>query len=264
MKINSTVNNVNSSLIILKNDEWLAKQRIAGKVVAGVLAMLCNLVKEKTNLSLLEMDKMAEEFIRKNGCTPTFLGYRGFPASVCCSVGKSLVHGIPTDYKLQEHDIVSFDTGANFEEVPADSATTVVCGEYKSERHYDLVKTTKECLELAISSISAGQKLGVIGHTIYKHATSKGYSVITKYAGHGINSNQVHAPPFVANKASMDEGPMITEGLSIAIEPLLVIGYSTNTQTMQDGWTVVCDNICSHEEHSVYIHKDRVEIITEN
>jgi methionyl aminopeptidase len=251
----------NDSFVDLKNQDWLDKQRVAGKVVAGTLKILESLVIEKTTKSLLDLNYIAEENIFKSGCTPTFKNYKDFPAGVCISVNKELVHGIPKDYKLQDGDVVSFDLGATFEGAIADSAITCIFGSPKEERHVNLINTTNECLTKAIESISVGKRLGIIGHTIFKHAKLNGFNVISNYGGHGLTWNKPHANPFVSNKSLPEEGIRIQPGLSIAIEPMLVIG-SINTHVLLDGWTVVTDDIGCHFEHTVFIHSDKVEIIT--
>jgi len=251
-----------NQFVRLQNNDWLTKQRIAGKITADTLTLLKNLVLEKTSKSLIELDKVAEDYIISNNCIPTFKGYHGFPNSVCISVNKTLVHGICTDYVLQDGDVVSFDLGATFEEGIADSALTCIFGEPKSQQHIDLVQTTKECLTKAIEVIEVGKHLGCIGNAIYKYAKSKGFSVVDKFGGHGINPGQVHAEPFVSNRADKNEGIRIQPGLTIAIEPLLVIGSSNKTTLADDGWTINAMNICAHEEHSLYIHEDHVEIIS--
>jgi methionyl aminopeptidase len=247
----------------LKNQDWLNKQRVAGKVAARTLLLLEKLVKEKTTKSLIELNNIAEEFITDNGCSATFKGYKSFPAGVCISVNQQLVHGIPNDYKLQEGDVVSFDLGATFEGAIADTAITCIYGEPKSEQHVKLITATQQALMNGISAIKISNKLGCIGNAIFKSAKNDGFSVINNYGGHGLDWDTPHAPPFVANKADINEGIRLQSHLVLAIEPMLTTG-STNTRVDKDGWTVWCDaEMSSHFEHSVYIHEDRVEIITD-
>lgn len=248
-------------LIPLKNNEWLEKQRIAGKIVAGTLSLLEKLVKEKTNLSCIELNNLAEEYITSRGAIPTFKGYKGFPAGVCISINKELVHGIPKDCKLQDGDIVSFDLGATVDGAIADSALTCIYGEPKSDLHVKLVKVTEEALDKAIESIKVGNKLGCIGNAIHKHIKNNGFGTIERYAGHGISYHCPHDAPFVANKANINEGIVIQPGLSIAIEPLAIIG-DTYTYVTSDNWTVLGHNLSSHHEHSIFVHEDHVEILT--
>lgn len=268
MKLTSQGDFLTNEFVTIKDQWWLDRQRISGKVVSQILSLLENLVKDKTTKSLLELDKIAEEFILQNSCTPCFKGYKGFPNSVCISVNDQLVHGIPTDYKLKEHDVVSFDLGAEFKGVISDAARTIIFGQPKSEQHTKLIQATKECFDKAVNAIKIGNRLGCIGNAIYKHARENNFSVVIKYGGHGIDiskdgKGKPHAQPFVCNKANIDEGIRICAGMTLAIEPLLVIGSSNNTRTGSDNWTVYTDNISAHYEDTIFIHKDKVEIMTQ-
>ncbi len=251
-----------NSVIHLKDNDWLLKQRVAGKIVAGTLKLLESKVLEGTTKSMLELNALAEEFIYSNKCTPTFKNYKGFPAGVCISINEQLVHGIPTDYILKDGDVVSFDLGATYEGAIADSAVTCIYGEPKSLEHVKLIKATEEALMRGIAAIEVGNRLGCIGNAIAKCAKSYELGLVSNYGGHGLDWNIPHAAPFVANKAEINEGIRITEGLAIAIEPMLTIG-APNTKVLDDGWTVVTNGIGAHFEHSVFVHKDSVEIITD-
>ena len=251
-----------SSLIRLKDNNWLEKQRVAGKIAAKALLLLEQLVKDKTSKTLIELNEIAENYIFESGGICTFKNYHGFPAGVCISVNKQLVHGIPTDYVLQEGDIVSFDLGVTIEGAIADTAITCIYGEPKLEKHVRLVKDTEEALMRGIKAVKVGDRLGVIGQAIYKHSHSKGYGIINNYGGHGLDWDTPHASPFVENKSSGTRGIRIQPGLSIAIEPMLVLG-STATTTADDGWTVMTPDLSSHFEHSIFVHEDHVEIITD-
>lgn len=260
MKISQKFNS--NDILVCRDQQWLEKQRVAGKVVAGALSLLENLVKEKTKLTLLELSKIAEDFIIQNKCTPTFKGYKGFPEAVCCSVNKQLVHGIPGNNCLQEGDVVSFDLGATFEGVIADSANTLIYGEAVSKEHINLINTTREALYAAINKIKIGSQLGVIGDTIYKIGKRNGYGVVHHYGGHGITENNPHCFPFVSNKDEINNGIRFQPGVTIAIEPLFVLGGDNFTYTGNDGWTVLTRNISCHMEHTIFIHEDKVEILT--
>lgn len=262
-----------SGFFTLKNEDWLQKQRVAGKIAANALKLLEHKVKQRTDLSLLELNSLAEEYIQDHKCIPTFKNYKGhgltpFPAGVCISVNKQLVHGIPTSYKLQEGDVVSFDLGATYEGAIADSALTCIYGEPKKQDHVKLIKATEEALMKGIQSIAIGKKIGAIGHAIYKSAKGNGFNVITQYGGHGIDISPTgegipHAPPFVSNKDFVDAGFRMQPGLVLAIEPMLTNG-ETQTFLSDDGWTVMCGaEMNSHFEHTIYIHENNVEIITE-
>src|ERR1035437_7638699 len=146
------LNNIitDSNICILHNDDWLKRQRIAGKVAGQTLSLFEKLVKEKTIKSLIELDKIAEEYIVSNGCYPTFKGYHNFPSSVCMSVDNdkshAMVHGIPSDYLLQEGDIISFDLGASYEGAIGDTAITCIYGDPRDEQHIKLIQDTKDAL----------------------------------------------------------------------------------------------------------------------
>lgn len=260
----STFGSSSASFIKLKNNDFLERLRIAGKCVSDIMSMLEQLVKDKTNMSMIEIDKFVEAEIEKRGCSATFKNYKGFPNSVCISVNKALVHGVCTDYKLQEGDVVSFDFGATYKSAIADSAMTVIYGTPKSKEHVRMIETTEKCLSNAINAISVGKRLGVIGDAIYKTARNAGFNVITQYGGHSIDENQPHAQPFISNRSSINDGIRMQMGLVAAIEPLLVpYSCSTDTKISSDGWTVYTEGgVGSHSEHTIYLHTDRVEIIT--
>jgi methionyl aminopeptidase len=258
---NTTTDN---TLICLHNQDWLDKQRKAGKIAAAALKELKWYCDNKTFHSVFVLNEIIERFIIEQGGFPTFKGYKGFPAGVCISVNKQLVHGIPGDTVLQNGDKVSFDLGVTVEGAIADTALTLIFGPPKSEKHLQLVRDTDEALRKGIEAVQVGKHLGCIGHAISKYAKNKGYGVIVNYGGHGLTWDTPHAPPFVANKAESNEGVRIQPGMTLAIEPMLTIG-STTTHVDSDGWTVWCDaEMAAHAEHTIYIHLDgMVEVITE-
>jgi methionyl aminopeptidase len=213
---------------------------------------------------MLELDVIAEDFIRSNGCLPTFKGYKRFPNSVCISVNDQLVHGICTDYKLKSGDVVSFDLGATYEGAIADTALTTIWGEPKSNDHVNIIAATKEALVHGILAAKSGARLGVIGNTIHKYSQSKGFKVIEHYGGHSMEEGIPHAQPFVPNKSDPNEGVRMTPNLTLAIEPMLVPnGCESKTKVGTDGWTVYTPGVIgAHEEHTIFIHDDYTEIIT--
>ena len=252
-----------NSLVRLKDKNWLDKQRVAGRIAAETLLLLENsLTLSSVAPTLIQLNGMAEEYIVRKGGTCTFKGYKGFAAGVCISVNKQVVHGIPTDYRLQDGDLVSFDLGVTIDGAIADTAITCIYGQPKSEKHVQLVKATEEALMKGIQAIEVGKRLGVIGQAIYKCAKGYGYGVINNYGGHGLDWDVPHAPPFVENKSDSNKGIRIQPGLAIAIEPMFVLG-STATSTLDDGWTVVTPDLSAHFEHSIFVHEDHVEIITD-
>lgn len=261
-----TLNNLDklqNQFISLQGNDWIERQRVAGQHLADIMLILKQLVQDKTKLSLLELDKLVETEIKHRGCTATFKNFKGFPASTCISVNKQLVHGIPSNYVLQDGDLISLDFGVTYEGAIADSAVTVIYGESQNKEHQRLIDTTRDCLYNAIKAIKIGKNIGVIGNAIYRTAKSAGFGVITRFGGHGIGWNKPHADIFIANRSLPEEGIRIQPGLTIAIEPLLVPGScSINPKLGDDGWTVYTEEIGCHVEHSLYVHPDRVEIIS--
>jgi methionyl aminopeptidase len=253
-------------LVTLKDENWLKHQRVAGKIAADVLVALEQQVNQKTTKSLIELNEFAEKMITDAGGACTFRGYHDFPAGVCISVNKQLVHGIPTDYKLQDWDVVSFDLGVTIEGAIADTAITCVYGGIENTphvSHHQVIVTTQGALQMGIRAINIGKRLGRIGEAIYKISRGPGhFACVDKYGGHGLDWNTPHSSPFVANRSTDNEGIRIQPGLSIAIEPMFVLGSSAETHTASDGWTVYSRDISAHFEHSVFVHRDRVEVIT--
>jgi methionyl aminopeptidase len=251
-----------NELITLKDNDWLVKQRIAGKCVGTTLSLLRKMVIEGVNLSLKDLEAAALKQIQADNCIPTFQGYRGFPGVICLSVNKQLVHGIPSNYILQEGDVVKIDLGATYEGAIGDAALTVIYGKPKDKSHIELINVCKESLYKAIESISIGKQLGVIGNAIHKYVTSRsGFGIVTEYGGHGVGINP-HESPFVCNKAKSNDGPRFQNGMSLCIEPMLTIG-DPRTRIGSDGWTVSCEGISAHFEHTIFIINDKVEVLTE-
>lgn len=250
------------NFVKIQEEKTFDDYRYAGKITARCLSLLEKLVKDKTSKTLLELDKIAEEFFISCGTEPVFKGYHGFPASVCMSVNDQLVHGIPTDYKIQDGDIVSFDTGCKFNGAIADSALTCIFGNPKEESHVKLVQSTKNALYAGIKSIKISSKVGSIGNAVYRSSKASGHKVIEQYTGHGISLHNVHSDPPILNKAEPDDGVRIREGMVMAIEPLLVLGDSVRTTISDDNWTVMSDNLSAHFEHSVLVTESKVEVIS--
>lgn len=261
MKLNNK--SYKNGFIKLKNKEWADKQRVAGKVASAALSLL---KKEMLNYSLIKLNSIAEEFIYDNKCIPTFKNYHGFSAGVCMSLNNCLVHGVPKEYSLQEGDIISFDLGCTFENIVADTAITLIVGKSKSIEHNKVVSATEEALIESIKNIKIDSQLGIIGETIYQIGKKHKLSVIDSYGGHGICNNddgtpKPHAFPFISNKSESNIGVRIVEGMSIAIEPLFCLGKN-DTKVAKNGFDVMCDDVCSHHEHTIFIHSDHIEIMT--
>lgn len=264
MKIQNRPNNLPQSYLVhLHGNDWLEKQRVAGQVHAEIMTLLEHLIESRTNLSLLEIDKLAGDEIAKRGCLATFNDYRGFPANLCISVNKQLVHGIPTDYHLEDGDVVTFDFGITYQGAIADAAKTMIFGPPKKQWHLNIITAARKCLYNSIKALKPEEKTGAIGYSIHKTAKNAGFNVIESLGGHSLSWDSPHAFLFISNKSSREDGVRIQPGLTLAVEPLLVPGNcSTKTKLSNDGWTIYTDDISCHVEETIYVHPDKIEIIT--
>jgi len=247
-------------MIFLKTREEIELLRQSNLLVSKTEAMLVEFL--KPGVKTITLDKKAEEFIRDNGGVPGFLGYSGFPNSLCISVNEQVVHGIPGDYELQEGDIVSIDCGVYMNGFHGDSAYTFAIGEI-SEEKAKLLKITKESLYKGIEQAVAGARIGDISYAVQKHAESNGFSVVRELVGHGVGRN-LHEDPQVPNYGRRGRGPKIKEGLCIAIEPMINAGKKDVVQ-MEDGWTILTKDgkPSAHFEHSIAIIDGRAEILSD-
>ncbi len=240
-------------MIFYKTGEEIELIRISSLLVGKTLAEVAKLI--KPGVTTLELDKVAEEFIRDNGAVPGFLGYGGFPNSLCTSVNEAVVHGIPNNEPLKSGDIVSVDCGVLMNHFYGDSAYTFKVGEV-SEEVNNLLDVTKECLDLAVAQTIAGNRIGDIGHSVQYHAENNGFGVVRELVGHGLGRG-LHEKPEVPNYGKKGRGHKMKPGLVLAIEPMINLGKKEVTQ-LSDGWTIVTkDGLPSaHFEHDVAISRD--------
>ena len=215
----------------------------------------------KPGVSLLELDKEGEKFIRSKGCTPSFKGYEGFPNALCISVNEEVVHGIPSNRKLKDGDIVSIDIGACFKGYHGDSAWTYEVGNVSEDKKY-LMEHTEKALYEGIKMVKPGNRIGDIGYAIEKYANEHNLGIVRELCGHGVGTN-VHEDPDVPNYGRKNTGIILKEGMVIAIEPMLNLG-SDDIYVENNDWTIVTiDNKPSaHFEHTVLVTKDGYEILT--
>ena len=247
-------------MIYLKTEEEIELLREADLVVARTLGELAKWV--APGITTRKLDKIADEFIRSQGCVPGFLGLYGFPASVCISVNETVVHGIPSGYTLQEGDIVSIDCGAVTKEgFNGDSTYTYCVGEV-SEEVKKLLRTTKESLYEGIKKAIPGNRIGDIGSTIQQYCEKRGYSIVREMCGHGVG-RKLHEDPDVPNYGRKGTGPLIKNGMTIAIEPMVNMG-SKNIVIERDGWTTRTKDFkpSAHFEHSIAIHNGKPDILS--
>ena len=250
-------------MIIRKSAEELEKMRKAGRIVAGTIDVVLAAV--EPGRSTLDLDRVAERYIRDQGAIPSFKGYRGtYPASICASIDDEIVHGIPSGTrKLKEGMVLSLDFGAIWEGFHGDAAVTVfVGGQPPSEEAATLAKETEHALYAAIDAIHVGGRLSDIGHVIESVADAAGLGLIREYGGHGIGRS-MHEEPFIQNWGPPGRGPELRPGLTIAVEPMLTLGGEAN-RVLADDWTVVTTDgsLAAHFEHTIAITEDGPEILT--
>lgn len=247
-------------MIEVKNDSELQKMREAGKVTAAVHKLMTEMV--KPGVSTWELDAAAEKTIRSFGATPLFLGYYGFPGSICASVNEEVVHGIPKkDRILKSGDIISIDTGARLDGFCSDAAITLGVGKV-SEEAQRLMDVTKKSLFKAIGQVKPGNRLGDVQHAVETFAVSNGMGVVRDYCGHGIGRN-MHEEPSIPNFGTPGTGPLLEKGMVLAIEPMLTAG-TFRVRELSDGWTVVTrdGSLAAHFEHTVAVTANGSEIFT--
>ena len=249
-------------MIIRKSFDELQKMRRSGQITARAIEAVLEAV--RPGVTTESLDDVAERTIRDAGAVPSFLGYRGFTKTICASVNDEIVHGIPSrDRVLAEGDLISLDFGAIWEGFHSDSAVTVfVGGQAPSEEAARLVKTTEECLNVAIEAIRPGGRLSDIGHAIESVAGTAGFGIVREYGGHGIG-RALHEDPFIQNWGPAGRGPDLRPGLVVAVEPMLTLGGEETLQ-LADGWTVVTadGSLSAHFEHTIAVTDDGPEVLT--
>ena len=246
-------------MIYLKTDEEIELMRICNQLVAKTLGEVAKAI--KPGVSTLELDKIAEAFIRDNGGTPAFLNYQGFPNTLCTSVNEQVVHGIPNDQPLKEGDIVSVDCGVLLNEFYGDSAYTFPIGKVAPEVQA-LLDATKESLYKGIEQAIENNRLGDVGNAIQSYTEERGYTVVREMVGHGIGKN-LHEAPEVANYGRKGNGTKLKTGMVIAIEPMINLGKRQIVQE-DDGWTIrtIDNKVSAHYEHTVAIRKGKADILS--
>lgn len=250
---------MNSKVIILKTDEEIEFLREANRLVGMTLGELSKHI--RPGITTLELDRIAETFIRDHGAVPTFLGYGGFPNSLCTSVNENVVHGIPNSKPLQEGDIISIDCGTKLRGFCGDSAYTFCVGDV-SEEVKTLLRTTRESLYKGIEQAKEGNRIGDIGSAIQTYCEKRGYSVVRELVGHGVG-REMHEAPEVPNYGRPGTGPLIKNGMCIAIEPMINMG-GKKVVFENDGWTVRTKDRkpSAHFEHTIAIRNGKADILS--
>jgi methionyl aminopeptidase len=243
----------------LKRPDEVEKMRVSGKILGACLAQLASSV--RPGITTLDLDSEAETFIRDHHCIPGFLGYQGFPNSLCVSINDQVVHGIPGPQVIKDGDLVSLDCGLILEGWWADSGLSVECGEASPEVRR-LIDTTREALDLGIVAAQPGNHIGDIGAAVQTFVEANGYSVVRQYVGHGIGRD-MHELPQVPNYGRPGTGNLLKPGYVIAIEPMVNLGRA-DTRVLDDDWTVVTSDgkLSCYFEHTVAITESGPEVLT--
>jgi methionyl aminopeptidase len=246
-------------VIYRKSAEEIAIMRKAGAIVGDTMERLREAL--RPGVTTRDLDRIGEESITSSGATPSFKGYRGFPASICTSPNNVIVHGIPGDIALNEGDIISLDVGAFFQGFHADSAWTFPVGAVGTEAAR-LLEVTERALEASIAECRPGARLGDVGAAVEETATAQGFSLVREYAGHGVG-RALHEEPWVPNFGPRGRREILAEGMTLAIEPMVNVG-GPETRVLADQWTVVTadDALSAHFEHTVAITTDGHQVLT--
>lgn len=247
-------------MIHLKTKEEIELLRENNLLVSATLAEVAKHI--KPGITTLQLDAIAEKFIRSHGAVPGFLGYGGFPNTLCVSVNEQVVHGIPSDYALREGDIVSVDCGTIMKGFYGDSAYTFAVGRIEPEIQ-QLLDVTKEALYKGVAQAKAGNRVGDISAAVQEHAEKNGCSVVRELVGHGLGRN-MHEDPEVPNYGARGRGPLLKEGMVICIEPMINLG-TKYVVFERDGWTVRTRDRkpSAHFEFAVAIGKDGADVLTD-
>ena len=245
-----------SKKVVIKTKDEINAIRKSSLLVGKTLAEIAKIV--EPGVTTLQLDRVAESFIRDHGAYPGFLGYHDFPNSICASVNQAVVHGIPNAQPLKEGDIVSIDIGVLWEGFWGDSAFTFAVGQISDDLQ-KLLDATRMCLELGVEQAAIGKRIGDIGYAVQNYAETNGYGVVRELVGHGVGI-QLHEAPEVPNYGRRGQGLVMTEGLVIAIEPMINLG-TKNVRQLKDGWTIETQDgkPSAHFEHTVAVGKGGAE-----
>jgi methionyl aminopeptidase len=246
-------------LIVRKTPEEIELMAGAGDIVAGCLAMLRSMCRPGVTTS--DLDRAGDKFIRARGGEPAFLGYRGFPASICTSPNSMVVHGIPGEFELSAGDLISIDVGVEYQGWVADAALTVALRPV-SPVAGRLLKATRESLEAAVAQCRPGNRLGDVSHAVQQRVEEEGFSVIRSLVGHGIG-RQMHEDPQVPNFGESGRGVELDEGMVFCVEPMVCVGGPA-VRVGDDNWAIYSEDssLTAHFEHTIAVTADGPRILT--
>jgi methionyl aminopeptidase len=246
-------------MIILKSPEEMKKMEQPCLIVAKTLDYLKDMV--KPGVTTMEIERLADDYIKSNSAIPAFKGYRGYPASICASVNNQVIHGIPSDRVLEEGDILGIDLGAYKDGFYGDAASTFPVGKIPADVE-KLLRVTEEALYRGIENAREDNRVSDISHAIQKHVESNGFSVVRAFVGHGRGRN-LHEEPQIPNFGLPGRGPRLRSGMTLAIEPMVNQG-GHEVVILEDGWTTVTldGKLSAHFEHTVLVTSDKPRILT--
>jgi len=246
-------------MIVLKTDREIEYMRDAGKIVGQTLRELRKAI--APGVTTLELDRLADQYIRHAGAIPAFKGYGGFPANICTSINEQVVHGIPCSRQLKNGDVISLDVGTKLNRYYGDAAISVPVGEVDADI-LKLLSVTEQALNKGIEQAIKGNRLSDISHAVQLHAESHGYGVVRDYVGHGIGQ-RMHEDPQIPNYGPPGRGPLLKNGMTLAIEPMINLG-TPDVEVLADDWTVVTTDgkVSAHFEHTVAVTDGEPLILT--
>ena len=246
-------------MIVLKTERELVYMRDAGRIVGQTLQELKRSI--VPGITTQELDRLADQYIRRSGAIPAFKGYCGFPANICTSINEQVVHGIPGPRQLKNGDVISLDIGTKINGYYGDAAISVPVGEIDDELK-KLLSVTEQALNKGIEQAVKGNRLSDISHAVQLHAESFGYGVVRDYVGHGIGQ-RMHEDPQIPNYGPPGRGPLLKNGMTLAIEPMINLG-SPDVEVLTDDWTVVTADrkVSAHFEHTVAVTDGEPQILT--
>ena len=246
-------------MITIRTEEEINLLRKAGEIVGETHHYLEKFI--KLGITTKELDKLAYDFIISKGATPSCLGYEGYPATLCTSINEEVVHGIPSNRKLKNGDIITLDIVACYKGYHGDSAWTYAVGSIDDAKKYMMEHTEKALFE-GLSMIKPGNRIGDISHAIEEYATKHHMGVVRELVGHGVGTD-MHESPDVPNYGKAGTGPLLKEGMVIAVEPMLTYG-SRQIYLLDDDWTIITADgkPSAHYEHTIVVTKDGYEILT--
>ena len=246
-------------MITIRTQEEIEILRKAGEIVGETHHYLEKFI--KPGITTKELDKLAYDFIISKGATPSCLGYEGYPATLCTSINEEVVHGIPSNRKLKNGDIITIDIVACYKGYHGDSAWTYAVGSIDDAKKYMMEHTEKALFE-GLNAIKPGNRIGDISHAIEEYATKHHMGVVRELVGHGVGTD-MHESPDVPNYGKAGTGPLLKEGMVIAVEPMLTYG-SRQIYLLDDDWTIVTADgkPSAHYEHTIVVTKDGYEILT--